>query len=87
VLPFVKPSRSNSQAQRLSASRKPHAPSDHRLAAALRQGQQRRAAAAAQAAARRRALIAMALCLLGMVAGGVVLGREIELQGVEVRRG
>ena len=29
----------------------------------------------------------MALCLLGMVAGGVVLGREIELQGVEVRRG
>ena len=87
VLPFVKSSRSNSQAQRLSASPKPLAPSDHRLAAALRQDQRRRAAAAAKAAARRRAVIALVLCLLGMVAGGVVLGREIEMQGMEVRLG
>jgi hypothetical protein len=78
---------SNSQAQRLSALPRPHAPSDHRLTAALRRDQQRRAAAAAKAAARRRAVIAVALCLLGMVAGAAVLGREIELQGMEVRRG
>lgn len=87
MLPFERPSRSNSQAQRLSASPKPHAPSNHRLAVALRQDQRRRAAAAAQAAARRRAVIALALCLMGMVAGAAVLGREIELQGMEVRRG
>jgi hypothetical protein len=31
-------------------------------------------------------VIAVVLCLLGMVAGTVVLGREIELQGMEVGR-
>ncbi len=62
----------------------PHAPSDHRLAAVLRQAQARRAQAAAQAAARRRAVIALALCLLGMVASSVVLVREVGIQAVEV---
>jgi len=32
-------------------------------------------------------VIALVLCLLGMVAGGVVLGREAQLQGQEVRLG
>jgi hypothetical protein len=32
-------------------------------------------------------VIAVVLCLLGMVAGAVVLGREIEMQGMEVGRG
>jgi hypothetical protein len=30
---------------------------------------------------------ALALCLLGMVAGVTALGREVEMQGMEVRRG
>jgi hypothetical protein len=32
-------------------------------------------------------VIAVALALLGMVAGAVVVEREIQLQGQEVRRG
>lgn len=62
---------------------------DHAVVAFLahRQDQSRRAAAAAQAAAGRRAVIAVALCLLGLVAGAVVLVREVEIQQVEVRRG
>jgi len=32
-------------------------------------------------------VIALVLCLLGMVASVVVLGREVQLQGQEVRRG
>jgi hypothetical protein len=32
-------------------------------------------------------VIATALCLLGMVAAVVVLGREVGIQQVEVRRG
>jgi hypothetical protein len=32
-------------------------------------------------------VIALALCLLGMVAGAVVVEREVYLQGQEVRRG
>jgi hypothetical protein len=31
--------------------------------------------------------VAAVLCLLGMVASVVVLGREVQLQGQEVRRG
>ena len=57
------------------------------LALSLRQAQARRAAAAAQAAAGRRAVICLALCLLGMVAGAVVLVQEVGIQAVEVRRG
>jgi len=57
------------------------------LAAAIRRAQARRAQAAAQAAARRRTVVALALCLLGMVAGAVVVEREAMLQGQEVRRG
>ena len=53
----------------------------------LRQAQARRAQAAAQAAAGRRAVICLALCLLGMVAGAVVLVQEVGIQAVEVRRG
>jgi hypothetical protein len=53
----------------------------------LRQAQARRAQSAAQAAARRRTVVAVVLCLLGMVAGAVVLEREVYLQGQEVRRG
>jgi hypothetical protein len=41
----------------------------------------------AQAAARRRTVIALTLCLLGMVAAVVVLEREARIQSVEVRRG
>ncbi len=57
------------------------------LALSLRQAQARRAQAAAQAAAGRRAVIALTLCLLGMVAAVVVLDREARIQAVEVRRG
>jgi hypothetical protein len=53
----------------------------------LRQDQARRAQAAASAAAGRRAVIAVALALLGMVAGAVVLVQEVGIQAVEVRRG
>jgi cation transporter-like permease len=60
---------------------------DRQLALSLRQAQARRAQAAAASAARRRAVIGLALCLLGMVAGVVVLEREIQLQAQEVRRG
>ncbi len=52
----------------------------------LSQAQARRAAAAAQATAGRRAVICLALCLLGMVAGAVVLVQEVGIQQVEVRR-
>ena len=47
----------------------------------------RRAAAAAAADARRRTVMALTLGLLGMVAGAVVVEREVYLQGQEVRRG
>ncbi len=87
VLPFERPSTLSSPAPKSSKSRRPHAPSDHRLAAQLRQGQARRAQAAAQAAAGRRAVIAAALALLGMVAGAVVLVQEVGIQAQEVRRG
>ncbi len=59
----------------------------HELAAEVRRAQVRRAEAAAAAVARRRTVIALVLCLLGMVAGAVVVEREIQLQGQEVRRG
>jgi len=59
----------------------------HELAAEVRRAQVRRAEAAAAAVARRRTVVALALCLLGMVAGAVVVEREIQLQGQEVRRG
>ena len=52
----------------------------------LYKAQRRRAAAAAQAAARRRTVIALALCLLGMVASVVVLDREARIQQLEMRR-
>ena len=87
VLPFARLFTLSSPAPRSLALRRPHAPSDHRLAAVLRQAQARRAQVAAQAAAGRRAVIAAALALLGMVAGVVVLEREIQLQGQEVRHG
>jgi hypothetical protein len=57
------------------------------LAAAIRRAQIRRAAAAAAADARRRTVIALVLALLGMVAGAVVVEREVQMQGQEVRRG
>jgi len=57
------------------------------LAAAIRRAEIRRAAAAAAADARRRTVVALTLCLLGMVAGAVVVEREAMLQGQEVRRG
>jgi hypothetical protein len=57
------------------------------MAAAIHRAQVRRAAAAAAADARRRTVIAVALALLGMVAGAVVVEREVYLQGQEVRRG
>jgi hypothetical protein len=56
------------------------------LAAAIHRAQIRRAAAAAAADARRRTVIALVLCLLGMVAGAVVVEREVYLQGQEVSR-
>jgi len=56
------------------------------LAAAIRRAQIRRAAAAAAADARRRTVVALALGLLGMVAGAVVVEREAMLQGQEVSR-
>jgi hypothetical protein len=31
--------------------------------------------------------MALALCLLGMAAGAVVVEREVQMQGLEVRRG
>ena len=88
VLPFARPSTLSSPAPRSSALRRCHAPSDHRLAAVLRQDQARRAQAATQAAAGRRAVIAAALALLGMVAAVVVLDREarIQAQWAEVSR-
>jgi len=52
----------------------------------LRQAQARRAQSAAQAAARRRTVVALALCLLGMVASVVVVEREVQMQRVEVSR-
>ncbi len=87
-LPFGNVSSAGSRALKSSLSTNGHAaPSDHRLAAVLRQAQARRAQAAAQAAAGRRAVIAAALALLGMVAGAVVLAQEVGIQQVEVRRG
>ena len=56
------------------------------LAAEVRRAQIRRAAAAAAADARRRTVMALTLCLLGMVAGAVVVEREVQMQRVEVRR-
>ena len=52
----------------------------------LRQDQARRAQAAASAAAGRRAVIAATLALLGMVAGAVVLVREVGIQAVEAQQ-
>ena len=56
------------------------------LALSLRRAEIRRAAAAAAADARRRTVMALVLCLLGMVAGAVVMEREVMLQGQEVSR-
>jgi len=86
VLPFERPSTPNTLPPRSSASRSCHAPSDHSLAAQLHRAQRRRIAAAAAADARRRTVMALALCLLGMVAGAVVVEREVQMQGQEVRR-
>jgi hypothetical protein len=58
----------------------------HELAAEVRRAQVRRAEAAAAAVARRRTVIALVLCLLGMVAGAVVVEREVYLQDQEVSR-
>ena len=87
-LPFGNVSNAGSRALKSSLSTNGHAaPPDRRLAAQLRQDQTHRAQAAAQAAAGRRAVIALTLCLLGMVASVVVLDREARIQAVEVRRG
>jgi len=82
----------------LSASRKPKSSQSRNVHAApfdagrvvslpLYKAQRRRAVLVAQAAARRRAVIALTLCLLGMVAAVVVLEREARIQAVEVRHG
>jgi hypothetical protein len=76
-----------SRERRSSPSTSGHARPDRQLAAQLRNDQHRRTAAAAAADARRRTVMALALCLLGMVAGAVVVEREAMLQGQEVRRG
>ena len=87
-LPFGNVSSGVSLAPKSSRFTSGHAaPSDHRLAAQLRQDQARRAAAAAQAAAHRRAVIATTVVLLGMLGGAVALVREVGIQQVEVRRG
>ena len=52
----------------------------------LYKAQRRRAVFAAQAHARRRAVVALVLCLLGMVGAVVTVAREVRLQGVEVRQ-
>ena len=86
ALLFEKPFRPNSQAQRSSALPRPHTPSDHRLAAALRRDQQRRTAAAAQVAIRRRAVVALVLCLAGIVGTVLTVEREVRLQRVEAQQ-
>jgi hypothetical protein len=53
---------------------------------AVYKAQRRRAAIAAQAAARRRAVIALMLCLLGLVAGVAVTARDAQIYTVEVAR-
>ena len=52
----------------------------------LYKAQRRRAVFAAQAHARRRAVVALVLCLLGMVGAVVTVAREARLQGVEIPR-
>lgn len=54
---------------------------------AVYKAQRRRAVLAAQAAARRRTVIALALCLVGLVAGVVARERDVQIQMVEVVRG
>jgi len=85
-LPFGNVSSAGSRALKSSLSTNGHAARcDHRLDAQLRRAQARRAQAAAEAAAGRRAVIAVALALLGMVAGSVVLVREVGIQTVEAQ--
>jgi hypothetical protein len=50
---------------------------------AVYKAQRRRAAAAAKAHASRRAVIGLALCMLGLLAGVAVQEREAELQRME----
>ena len=52
----------------------------------LYKAQRRRAVLDAQAHARRRAVVALVLCLLGMVGAVVTVEREIRIQAVEVRQ-
>jgi hypothetical protein len=53
----------------------------------LYKAQRRRAVLAAQAAARRRAVIAVILCLAGIVGAVLTVEREVQMQAREVRRG
>ena len=50
---------------------------------AVYKAQRRRAVLAAQATARRRAVIGMALCLLGLLAGVAVQERDMQIQRLE----
>ena len=51
---------------------------------AVYKAQRRRAVLAAQAAARRRAVIGLALCLLGLMAGVAVQERDMQIQRLEM---
>jgi len=53
----------------------------------LYRAQRRRATIAAQKHARRRAVIAVALCLAGIVGAVLTVEREVRIQAQEVRRG
>jgi hypothetical protein len=69
--------------RRLRSSASSRANDQPVISLAVYKAQRRRAAAAAKAHASRRAVIGLALCLLGLLAGVAVQEREQELQRME----